>query len=403
MGLFPKWLRKATKTATKTAGKYGPVVKVFQAAHGVVKVGKMVNKCVDLGETINETIPALRVMVGSFCDKITFISRFVGLAHVAGITSNIIQIYQGIDALREIGARLGEISNTLEAQTALQARTNFADLVYDELWDRLMGTSGDEKCSHWYFVYHPDTIWYSHFNRRIWEKPLGKRFCGYTNCLDMAVIFMLAVRKRLEHEQRSAERHRQPTRMVKLHLLIPAYRVLFIPEFVEFPEDLSCFVVEGAIHNSQHLVWLNIPEEQNRFLSRIKNWKPPKATFFQKIGAPIWLATLPPENTNSRVLGTRPEEDEDEDSSRASSGDDLDDTTSDDTALDNDSSSDDNENHARRRSSSANHSAEPPRHDKHEHRRNRSSRKKHYKTREMNNRHNPSRSSRRQRGSNSRR
>ncbi|KAF8846488.1 hypothetical protein BDZ45DRAFT_682495 [Acephala macrosclerotiorum] len=406
MGLFPKWLTKATKKATKTAKKYVPVVKVFQAGHGILKVGQMVNKCIDVGDTINETIPAMRVMVGSFCDKITFISSFVGLAHVAGIAANIIQTYQGIDALREIGARLGDISNTLEAQTALQARMMFADLVYDELWDRLMSTTGDEKFNHWYFVYHPDTIWYSHFNRRIWEKPLSKRFCGYTNCLDMAVIFMLAIRKRLEREQRSVQRHRQPTRTIKLHLLIPAYRVLFIPEFVEFPEDLSCFVVEGAIHNSKHLVWLNIPEEQNRFLSRIKNWKPPEATFYQKIGAPLGLATLPPRNSKSRVLGTRLEDDEDEDNSsiasstlRASSEDDSDNAPSDDDFSDND-----NENHDGRRSSSTNHSAESPRHNRRENRENRSrthSKRRRYKPREMRNTHNPSRSSRRQQGSNS--
>ncbi|OCK73219.1 hypothetical protein K432DRAFT_257191, partial [Lepidopterella palustris CBS 459.81] len=298
-----KWFTRATTKVAKKAGKYLPVVKVYQVGHGVVKLGQAVNKCIDVSDTINETIPAMRIMVGSFCDKIAFISSFVGLAHVAGIAANIIQTYQGIDALKEIGARLGDISNTLEAQTALQARMDFANLVYDELWDKLMDTSGDEKCSHWYFVYHPDTIWYAHFNRRICEKPLSKRFCGYTNCLDMAVIFMLAVRKSLERHQRSPERHDQPTRMIKLHLLIPAYRLLFIPEFVEFPEDLSCFVVEGAIHNSKHLVWLNIPEKQNHLLSRIKNWKPPEASLYQKIGAPLGLATLPPENTKSRVLG----------------------------------------------------------------------------------------------------
>jgi hypothetical protein len=393
MALLPKWLTKATTKFAKKVGKYVQVVRIFQAGQGVVKVGQAVNKFIDVGDKLNETIPAMRVMVGSVCDKIAFISSFVGLAHVAGIAANIIQTYQGIDALKEIGARLGDISNTLEAQTALQARTKFADLVYDELWDRLMSTSGDKNCSHWYFVYHPDTIWYAHFNRRVWEKPLSKRFCGYTNCLDMAIVFMLAVRKRLEHQQKSAERHGQATRTIKLHLFIPAYRLLFIPEFVQFPEDLSCFVVEAAIHNSKHLVWLNIPEEQNRFISRIENWKPPEASIYQKIGATFGLATLPPENTKPRVLGTQPEGDGDDDKSsiasltlRASSGGDADDRPSDD-----DFSDDNNESHARRRSSSKNHSVESSRR---EHRsRTRSTRRRH-NLKEIRKTHNPSKSSR---------
>lgn len=125
MGL-KKWLTKVSTKAAKTAGKYVPAVKVFQAAHGTLKVGQVVNKLVDVSDTINETLPAMRIIAGSWCDNMTFIFSFVGLAQVAGIAANIIQTYQGIEALREIGARLGDISNTLEAQTALMARKEFA-------------------------------------------------------------------------------------------------------------------------------------------------------------------------------------------------------------------------------------------------------------------------------------
>jgi hypothetical protein len=143
---FPKWLTKATTKVAKKAGKIltsCSVVTVYQAGHGVVKLGQASNECIDVSDTISEI---MHVVVGSFCDKITFIS------------ANIIQTYQGTDAFKEIGAQISDISNTLEAQTALQDRTNFADFVYDELSDRLLSTSQDEKCSPWYFVYHPDNF-----------------------------------------------------------------------------------------------------------------------------------------------------------------------------------------------------------------------------------------------------
>ena len=255
---FPKWLTKATTKFAKKAGKILTSCSVvYQASHGVVKLGQASNKCIDISDAISETIPVMNVVVGSSCDQIPFIS------------ANIMQTYQGTDAFKEIGAQISDISNTSEAQTTLQDQTNFADFVYNELSDRLLSTSQDEKCSHWYFVYHPDNSWYTQFNRRIFKKPLDKRFCGYTNCLDIAVIFMLAVRKRLEHDQRSAEL----TYTTKFHLFIPANRLLFIPEFVEFPEGLGYFVMEGTMYNNKYLVWINIPEEQNHFLSKIKNWK----------------------------------------------------------------------------------------------------------------------------------
>lgn len=257
---------------------------------------------------------------------------------------------------------------------------------------QLRGTSQDRKCSHWYIVYHPDTIWYASFNNRIVDEPLGERFCGYTNCLDMAVIFMQAIRKRKERKRRSPRQHGQSTRTIKLHLLIPAYRPLLIPEFVKFPEDLSYFVVEGDMHDSKHLVSLNIPEEQNHFLFRIENWKPREASLVEQIGAFVGFVTLPPENTECRVLGTRAKEDEDNDDSSiasltlsVSSRNDSDDILSDDNFLDND-----NESHTGRRPSSTNHSAEPSGHDRRGYQRTTGTRRRrHYKSKEIGNTHKP--------------
>ena len=265
MAWFPKWLAKATMKVAKKAGKIltsCSIVTVYQASYSIVKLGQALNKYIDVSDTISETIPVINIVVGSSCAKIPFVS------------ANIIQTYQGTNAFKEIGAQIVDISNTSEVQTTLQDQTNFADFVYNELRVRLLSTSQDEKCSHWYFVYHPGIFWYKQFNRRIFKKPLDERFCGYTNCLDIAVIFMLAVRKRLEYDQRSAEL----TYTTKFHLLIPANRLLFIPEFVEFLEGLGCFVIEGMTYNNKYLVWLNIPEEQNHFLSKIKNWKLPEAS-----------------------------------------------------------------------------------------------------------------------------
>jgi hypothetical protein len=111
MAIFPKWLTKGVIKVLK-AGKYIPVVKVIQAGHGVADAGQAVKKCIDVGDTINETTPAIRLMFKSCCDTATFISSLVGLVPVAGIAANIIQTYQGIDAHRQIGARLSNIHNS---------------------------------------------------------------------------------------------------------------------------------------------------------------------------------------------------------------------------------------------------------------------------------------------------
>jgi hypothetical protein len=310
-----KWSSRAKaaadilKPAAKAATEAQPIINVVRAGYGLYNIGNAINKALETTGTLNKAIPQMQVMVGSMCDKMVIMGAFAGAAAAVGIAANMIQTYQGVQALQRIEQRLGAIENTLEAQTALLAHKEFAEYVWLELNDRLLATADDPTAKHLFFVYHPDTMWYASFNHRLRSHPLSTRFCGYTECLDTAVLFMQAARDAFDKHEVKATRKRgssssssHPPRPVVLHLMIPAYRPLLLDEFVIFPETLGRFVVEGAIHNSKKLVWMQIPKEQSHHLSRIENWAPPTPSLLQKMGGMVGLVTLPP--GTPRVLGT---------------------------------------------------------------------------------------------------
>jgi hypothetical protein len=57
------------------------------------------------------------------------------------------------------------------------------------------------------------------------------------------------------------------------------YQPVVITEFLSFPEEVGDFVIEGKLHKSHGLVWLNVPFDQERALHDIGNWEPPSDSF----------------------------------------------------------------------------------------------------------------------------
>lgn len=298
---------KYGKTAARLAGTYAePIAKTIEAyqnLQGLVKIGAVASRAANLLDKADQLIPSLQVVTDSACDKAALIAQFAMLGSAVGFGVHALQQYQGTQALKLIAARLQEIGETLEAQTVLMAQQLFPQYVYDMVQERLGATSSKRE-AHWFFVYHPDTDWYPGFTKLVGERRLGPRFCGWSNQLDSLFLFMLAVRKEMADRAANNEKGSRHHRPVKFHILIPAYQPVIVTDFLSCPEAVGDFVIEGKIHNSYPLVWLNLPAEQSYFLHDVGNWTPPSPGWVDWLLKSMALRNKPSEAR--RELGTIP-------------------------------------------------------------------------------------------------
>ncbi|KAH9988833.1 hypothetical protein F4779DRAFT_632233 [Xylariaceae sp. FL0662B] len=296
--------QKLGKLAEKYVQPIAKTVEAFQAAQGLAQLGDTTNKVASLIEKGERLIPSLQIVTESACDKIALLTNFAAVGSAVGFGVHVLQQYQGTQALRLIAARLEDIGDTLEAQTTLMAQQVFPQYVYDMVQERLGATSGKRE-SHWFFIYHPDTDWYPGFCKLVAEKRLGRRFCGWTNQLDALFLFMMAVRKELGAPGGDQVRDRR-RRPIKFHILVPAYQPVIVTDYLSFPssDSIGDFVIEGKIHNGHPLVWVNIPEDQERFLYDVGNWKPPSPGWVGWLLQSMGMRRKPIEER--RELGTVP-------------------------------------------------------------------------------------------------
>lgn len=257
------------------------VVKMIQAGHNLWLASQEVDSLPKAIDIINEAIPIFQVMAHSICDKTKVIASFSNIATTLGTVGNMVVTYQGVRALQLIASHLRDINDTLQAQTALMSIEKFPQAVYDIIEEALHNYQDTDEVSNWFFVYHPDTIWTPGFHRLVIDRALHRRFCGHSNQLDAAVVFMLAAREYAERAARHANKNGRQNRHIKLHLLIPAYQPVLIKDPIRFPEALGDFVVHGKIHNSTPLVWINIDGDQEHCLSGVGRWQPPNLTWFE--------------------------------------------------------------------------------------------------------------------------
>ncbi|GAB1317167.1 Nipped-B-like protein B [Madurella fahalii] len=312
-------LASRDKKLRKAVEELKPLVQTIQAGAGTYAIGKVMN---DVGAVVDNVgvvvdsvskaaakvgafIPSMQVMGRSFADSARIFASFNSIAMTAGIAANVVVAYQGVQVLQLIDARLKDMAASLAAQTALIAQKDFPQYVYDMIRERITQTSLDPSHDHWFFVYHPDNDWYPGFYRLLEKEMIGPEFCGYTNQIDTAFVFMLAARRRIQRKEQQAQRDGRPIRPTKLHLLIPAYQPVLIFEALKIPEEIGDFVMEGRINNNREFVWLNLPEDQRHYLQDIGRFVPPNPGWFDWAMSVIGLAEAPPKLGEPRVLGTR--------------------------------------------------------------------------------------------------
>ncbi|KAI5461814.1 hypothetical protein BGZ63DRAFT_386696 [Mariannaea sp. PMI_226] len=304
---------KAVRAVIERSAQSLPIVKTVQAIHSFLEVGSNVSRLVSrVSEAAEETqkfIPEIQVMVHSLCDNAKTLGYFSTTATTVGIGINLVQTYQGIQALQLIAAKLEGISTQLAAQTALIAQKEFPQYVYDMIGERLNQTLDDPICDHWFFLYHPDNDWYPKFYHLLEKKPLGQRFCGYTNQIDTIFIFMQAARRQVERKNLRAQEKGRQFRNVKIHLLMPAYQPVLVAEALKIPEEIGDFVIEGRINSNKPFVWLNLPEEQRRYVMDIGHWVPPSLGWLDWAMSKVGMANGALVLREPRVLGTRQRQD----------------------------------------------------------------------------------------------
>ena len=67
---------------------------------------------------------------------------------------------------------------------------------------------------------------------------------------------------------------------------------VLIRDPVRFPDALGDFTVHGKTHNSQPLVWMNVPEDQECRFSGVGRWEPPRQTWLESIVKPQEIAAV---------------------------------------------------------------------------------------------------------------
>ncbi|TFA97850.1 hypothetical protein CCMA1212_010376 [Trichoderma ghanense] len=308
---------KAIRAAAKLFTNATPIVKTIEAGNGIIKIGETLSKAHELAGRVNEFapranqmadglnrfIPAMQVMGQSVCDSARIFAYFSMIATTVRIGVNIVQTYQGIQALQLIAAKLQDISVSLAAQTALIAQKEFPDYVHSMIRERLTQTSDDASVNHWFFLWHPDDDWYPRFFHLLEEKPLGTRFCGYTNQIDSVFVFMIAARRRINEMEYKARRRGHPLRPTRLHLLVPAYQPILIAEALKIPEEIGDFVMEGRINSNREFVWLNLPDDQRHYTLNIGQWVPPNQGWLTWAASKIGLGEKAPKLRTPRALG----------------------------------------------------------------------------------------------------
>jgi hypothetical protein len=209
-----------------------------------------------LSELPNLKINAREVRVPSnaFNSASTFNDLFLAAA-VAGI---LVEAREGVAALKNIGVQLEGIKDEISRQTLAKfagyEQTGFASFVYEFIKTEINAhgapSSSDGK-KHFFYVFHPDTIWYPRFETLLGETPLSKSFRGYSSDIEAIFLLMWTNRKTLvETTDDGAD--------AVFHLLVPSDRFSAIAEPFVIDPDIGPLVIKGHRYNAANLVWFNI-------------------------------------------------------------------------------------------------------------------------------------------------
>lgn len=240
------------------------------------------------GRQMRQKLPTIMTVLENLLKEIgkhNYEQRFAQFLSLLGVAAHFVQILQGDAALRSVLQDIGVmIAGNLEAQTGLKA-PRFAKKVHRFIHQRAKETRSD-RAHHFFFVYHPDTDWHPEFFHRTETHPLPTNFLGMSSNLDALCVWMLFIRSMLALSKNKKRRSH-------LHILIPAYRPLIIPDPILFPSELYPLTIEGHIHNSVPQAWLKIPDvpEHGLTLDDVGNLAAPPS-FWKRWAGAVTGATL---------------------------------------------------------------------------------------------------------------
>ncbi|KAF2470000.1 uncharacterized protein BDR25DRAFT_262551 [Lindgomyces ingoldianus] len=220
-----------------------------------------------VGKKIRQNMGSIEVLIPSLTSALgasqasSLVSTF---ALPVGVGVLALQVWQGAKAAE----MLGRVGDVLDAQTGLMAAEKFAQQVWDFVSQRVHETAKVPGERHFFFVYHPDTNWYPALYKLQRKEGQIDRYMGMSEQLDLLCHWM-------KHVRQFMGRYSGRKRVV-LHLLMPAYRRIYIRDKLTFPEELCPLEIEGHIYNSAPFVTLNVTnKEDGQFvLSRVGNEAP---------------------------------------------------------------------------------------------------------------------------------
>ncbi|CEF75874.1 unnamed protein product [Fusarium graminearum] len=187
--------------------------------------------------------------------------NFIGYFQTAALGAIPLAILDVGQAIRRVGASLESIRSELAIANVSTVQGwdggGFGSYVHRFVRNEMSAfdDNGVDKGGNYqyFYVWHPDTDWYTAFEERQAEQPLGPSFGGYHH--DLVTI---CLRMRADREALKATTEHGITAV--LHLVIPAYQPLVVDTEFKFAEELFPLIVTGARHRGIDLVWLALDQ-----------------------------------------------------------------------------------------------------------------------------------------------
>ncbi|KAK6720791.1 hypothetical protein SNK05_003886 [Fusarium graminearum] len=187
--------------------------------------------------------------------------NFIGYFQTAALGAIPLAILDVGQAIRRVGASLESIRSELAIANVSTVQGwdggGFGSYVHRFVRNEMSAfdDNGVDKGGnyHYFYVWHPDTDWYTAFEERQAEQPLGPSFGGYHH--DLVTI---CLRMRADREALKATTEHGITAV--LHFVIPAYQPLVVDTEFKFAEELFPLIVTGARHRGIDLVWLALDQ-----------------------------------------------------------------------------------------------------------------------------------------------
>ena len=190
----------------------------------------------------------IRIPEGAFNSSRAYTQAFSSCATVAFPPD----FGQGVQALKVLDLNRKPAYRELQA-LSLAKIEGWSDRGYGHHVHKLVkreiynAMSLSPKARHLFYVYNPDTVWYSDFEKQLEVDTLPDSFGGYSADLDAIFLTMWSNR------QTMIQLDGDVGRKAVFHLLLPTYQAYTIKDTFAFDQSLAPLVVKGYRYGSQCL------------------------------------------------------------------------------------------------------------------------------------------------------